>query len=723
MSFGSQTFLVNATTDLYQDGSDVAALPNGGFAIVWTGETAGDAQKDIYLQVFDAFAWRIGSEALVNTTTDGTQENPEIAAGDEGEILIFWQDYNSIGLPNASYRLGDLSGSPLTGEILLGDSDRDLTSVGAVTSVSDGRFVLSYGTQDSGTYYADGARISLVDGTGVEIVDNLRVDTSGHTSGPVTSATLLSGNVVVIWRVYDGTEQGEPYQTRAQVVEPNGSPVGDEFIIHEASSYDKLVNVAALPDGRFVVVWADASGSLDDKYGSAVYASIWNEDGTPASDTILVNTTTTGDQYSPDISAMSDGRFLVAWSDGYYTDDMDIRGQVFAADGSKIGGELTLSEVSEGSKHYPSLATLADGRVAVSWSDYSHAFGDTSVSAVVARLLDFRTGPVDISGSDLDDSFVGTAFADKISGGLGDDFLLGQDGDDKLFGGDGSDKLVGGRGDDTAAGDGGADLFVYFVGDDTMTITDFEPGIDVLALGGLAADFTIEDLVPFVCQEGDDVMIRSGTQEVRFEDTRLSDLSADDVRFLLLGDELPDTLQGSGRAEAIFGFDGDDDLRGEGGNDQLFGGSGDDLLDGWTGNDLLNGESGDDVLLGFAGNDVLNGGVGDDLLFGEEGDDTLIGGDGRDWLEGGTGHDEVTGDEGSDIFVFIVGDDTMTITDFQPGVDLLALGGVGDGFTVADLLPYVSQEGGDVVIRSGTQEVRLEDTLLSDLSASDVFFV
>jgi hypothetical protein len=56
-------------------------------------------------------------------------------------------------------------------------------------------------------------------------------------------------------------------------------------------------------------------------------------------------------------------------------------------------------------------------------------------------------------------------------------------------------------------------------------------------------------------------------------------------------------------------------------------------------------------------------------------------------------------------------------------MDDLALANLRAGFTVMDLLPFVSQVGGDVVIRSGAQEVRFEDTLLSDLSGGDVVFV
>ncbi len=216
----------------------------------------------------------------------------------------------------------------------------------------------------------------------------------------------------------------------------------------------------------------------------------------------------------------------------------------------------------------------------------------------------------------------------------------------------------------------------------------------------------------------------------------------------------------------IAGFAGNDAISGGGGNDRLIGGPGADRLDGGSGideadygsagssvradlantgtntgeaqgdsyvavenlrgsnfGDLLAGDAGANFLWGGQGDDQLFGRGGDDLLDGGTGNDTISGGTGNDTIIGGKGHDRASGDAGADVFRFAIGDDTLTISDFEPGVDDLALVNLGVGFTVRDLLPYVSQEGSDVVIRSGSQEVRFEDTQLSELSAGDVIFV
>ena len=104
------------------------------------------------------------------------------------------------------------------------------------------------------------------------------------------------------------------------------------------------------------------------------------------------------------------------------------------------------------------------------------------------------------------------------------------------------------------------------------------------------------------------------------------------------------------------------------------------------------------------------------------GDDTIIGDTGDDVLRGFDGTDTVTGGAGADDFAYFAGDDVLIITDFNPGEDQIGFGGLGEDFTLADLLPFVSQVGDDVEIRSGDQAVIVQDTLLANMTEADVFF-
>lgn len=185
----------------------------------------------------------------------------------------------------------------------------------------------------------------------------------------------------------------------------------------------------------------------------------------------------------------------------------------------------------------------------------------------------------------------------------------------------------------------------------------------------------------------------------------LTPTSNDDFGLIVSALSGNDFIDVSDQADRVSGFDGDDLIYGRFGDDTLYGGSGNDQVYGDEGSDILYGNAGDDYLAGGDGNDILNGGSGNDIL------------------DGFQGSDEATGGSGADAFVFFVGEGKLTITDFEPGLDDLELLNLQPDFSISDLLPFVSQQGNDVVIGSGSQEVRFEDTQLSDLSAGDVVFV
>jgi VCBS repeat-containing protein len=82
-------------------------------------------------------------------------------------------------------------------------------------------------------------------------------------------------------------------------------------------------------------------------------------------------------------------------------------------------------------------------------------------------------------------------------------------------------------------------------------------------------------------------------------------------------------LNGTNKADTLFGTAEDD---------SIFGGNGNDRIDGGAGDDRLFGENGDDVLGGGAGDDYLDGGNGNDMLAGGAGNDDIVGGNGQDTL-------------------------------------------------------------------------------------------
>ena len=156
------------------------------------------------------------------------------------------------------------------------------------------------------------------------------------------------------------------------------------------------------------------------------------------------------------------------------------------------------------------------------------AIGTWNGVSFTDRLLDIEW----VRGSSHNDTIVANAFDNLLQGQDGNDWMEGALGNDTLQGGAGNDTLIGNSGTDIMTGDAGADIFAFIIGDGSMTITDFEAGVDDLAIVGLPSDTTASDLIPFVSQDGNDVVIAAGGQEIRFLDTQLSELSGGDVIFV-----------------------------------------------------------------------------------------------------------------------------------------------------------------------------------------------
>ncbi|MDA9464495.1 hypothetical protein [Bradyrhizobium sp. CCBAU 53415] len=297
-----------------------------------------------------ANATTFGSEFLVNTTTVGSQFDASITALSDGRFVMVWTD--------ASGTDGDTSSDAIRAQI----------------------------------FNADGSK------SGTEFLVN--TTTADIQYDPVVTA-LKNGGFVVAWSDGSGSGSDASFQgIRAQVFNADGSKSGSEFLVNSTTTgYQLDEAITALSDGRFVVTWTDGSATGGDTSSWAVRAQIFNADGSKSGTEFLVNTTTSSFQYNPAITALNDGQFVVAWTDGSATggdtSGTAVRAQVFNGDGSKSGVEFLVNSTTIGDQSGPggggsetiTITTLVDGRFVIAWTDYSQTGGDTSSSAIRAQVF------------------------------------------------------------------------------------------------------------------------------------------------------------------------------------------------------------------------------------------------------------------------------------------------------------------------------------------------
>jgi Ca2+-binding RTX toxin-like protein len=227
------------------------------------------------------------------------------------------------------------------------------------------------------------------------------------------------------------------------------------------------------------------------------------------------------------------------------------------------------------------------------------------------------------------ETLVMTAPGHRGTGSDIDNTLIGSTGQDTLDGGVGNDLLQGGRGNDSYVVDSLGDQTVELAGGGRDTVT---AALDwTLALN-------VEDLVLIGAAH-------SGTGNA--------------LGNRITGTALADTLNGAAGADTLIGGDGDDIYRVDnlrdtvvetagGGNDSVISSVSHTLADGVETLTLTRGRL---TGTGNAADNLLNGSTGADHLLGLAGDDTLDGGAGADTMEGGAGNDIYLIDNAGDLII------------------------------------------------------------------------
>jgi Ca2+-binding RTX toxin-like protein len=653
----------------------LAGLADGGFVMAWEvwDQNSGDA--DVYAQRYDAAGRALGGEFRVNTSIAGAQHNASVIALWNGGFRVSWesdpgqwlsQDYDATGQP-----VGGENGTPWYGT---NQSVATFGAQGGYVAVWEewGQSGLDIRAQYFNPAAAPPASPSFLVNSSTEF----------NQKNPAVSA-WADGGFVAVWQSEQNGPNGWSSSISGQSYDERGNPLGGEFQVlsgDPGTAWWEDIEVAALADGGFVVIWsAPDTLYLDDRIFGQRYDAAGNPLG--SSFRVAADPALATDQHTPAITALTDGGFVVAWQFwNPASSSLDIRAQRYDALGNEVGAANTLTGLEwendtlfagAGDQILRGLSgdDILDGGAGDDSLDGGDGIDTASYASALAGVTVDLLLPGTAGGGAGDDRLTGIEI---IIGGDFDDVLIGNADHNEFHGGGGNDLLVGGAEFDLLYGEAG----------DADTVSYASAG------GGVKVDL-----------EGNYAQDRDGSNPIPIGYDFLSGIEN------AVGSPFDDELKGDWNANFLDGGTGNDTLVGNSGNDTLVGGDGDDSLDGdlWGyGDDSLDGGAGNDNLVSGTGDDSLNGGYGFDTLDGGPGNDSLIGGDGDDslngdlWddgndsLDGGAGNDSLDGGDGNDNLDGGAGDDSLN---GGYGFDTLA-GGEGndslDGGESSDNL-----DGGD----------------------------
>jgi hypothetical protein len=248
--------------------------------------------------------------------------------------------------------------------------------------------VRNVNTQEPGTWQFTVSSATLAFDTDASTQDNRINTTTAQHQHQVSLATFADGSYIATWSSgpanwYAAGPEGpgqtgdgiylQRYDAQGRPVKADGTTPGFEEV-HVNSHIlgrQNFSEVATLADGKFVVTWTSMDGQ--DGSGQGVYAQLFAANGTKIGGETRVAATTLYDQYDAHVSKIAGG-YVISFS----TDDgnsVGVYGQRFNLTGAKtswdgatvlaadVYAQTRISTATVGEQSWASQLTLGDGRV------------------------------------------------------------------------------------------------------------------------------------------------------------------------------------------------------------------------------------------------------------------------------------------------------------------------------------------------------------------------
>jgi|GEM_PF-654139 len=364
-------FLVNESGTGSDHYDPCVAANDSGFVIAWYDYRNGT--YDIFAQRYDAAGDTLGGNILVND--DGgsyDQYEPKIAANDSG-FVITWYDYRSGSNWEIYAQRYNAAGDTMDDNFMVNDDMSGNEHYYPSVAVNDSGFVVAWYDNRVNSYGYD-IFCQRFDTASDTLGPNFLVNSDSGTTDQWDASAVMdaAGNSVVVWydlRHDDGNwnivdQYGQRYDAA-------GNPVGSNFIINDTLSanlrYGYDPKAAFLPGGGFVVTWY----GYDNSWNGIVYAQLFAADGTPVGGNIDVSDGSSS-EYCSDVAA-SDSGFMITWYDNRNS-SWDIYAQLFKFNGDTVGGNFRVDDGSS-DQYNPRIAANGNGYV-VTWQDYRYGNSD-----------------------------------------------------------------------------------------------------------------------------------------------------------------------------------------------------------------------------------------------------------------------------------------------------------------------------------------------------------
>jgi len=604
--------------------SAVAALANGGFAVLYT-ETASNPDT-LYARAYTAAGTPVGAAVAVATST--SFDGIHLTGRAEGGFAIIWSTGTDL-----FGRFHDNNGAALGAAFTVSASPRT-DRLPMIDQLEDGGYIAVWqritvnGDTDVGAVRLDAA------GAVVGAEFRPHASGTGAQSVPVVAA-LGDGGFVILW-----SGEGEVFGRRYDSAGVGGA----EFRVNMTPVGDQMwPAVIALDDGGFIASWTSTG---QDGSGNGIFAQAFDAAGLRYGAEFQVNAVSGGTQTLAvatidSIAQLADGTLVFSWEGAGAGDSGGVFVRRFSLDlpAIPISGTAGPDEL-EGTAGDDIIYGLGGDDILIGGAGADSLYGGPGNDIY---LVDNSADQViEVAGEGSDTIYTSVTY--QLAAGQSVELLAAQDNSQtsalNLIGNELANVIFGNSGANFLDGGAGTDIMTGFGGDDIYAIDNAGDVVDEGQNGGNDAIYTT---FSYVLGLGMSIEILAA------RDNSLT------VAMNLFGNELNNIIFGNSGANFIDGGTGADIMTGFGGDDvYAIDNAGDVVDEGQNGGaDTI--YTNFSYVLGFGASvEILaardNSSTATMNLFGNELDNFIFGNNGANFLDGQVGADTMTGFGGDDIY-------------------------------------------------------------------------
>lgn len=539
---------INGTQDGAQTGLRLAPLPGGGFAAVWESAPRSGPDGGLWGQTFNARGKPVGEAHRIVDGAAVAAGVPEIVRLADGNLAVAWQRSGFTPPAELVTQVFTPEWEAVSEPVAVIGTPSFFQP--GLVALPDGGYSVLWTKYDPVLRYT-GMYARAFDADG-NAQGPIRTLTGPDTRGSAYyDATLLTdGRSVSVWgaQEFDDADIFQGSRVVARFQSRDGTLRKEIALTPLDSASTPRPEIAALADGGFVVAWDEAN--LGGSYEGGAFR-VFDADGKAETRVLSFNPGTPPISFNAvEVAALPDGGFVIVWvkdtEDGPFGRNWEIHAKRYDSEARLVGDEFKVNPFTAVNiESGPTISVFDDGSYVIGWAKsidggvsprnpndlFVQKFKAQMIGSNKGDTLDDRGGADTILGRNGNDRLFGRGGDDRIDGGKGNDRLRGDAGNDVLLGGVGKDTLDGGAGRDRMTGGAGADTFVFGKGDGHDRITDFTDDVDTLTLDSALWKGTLtvnEVLTRFAHVAGGSVVLDFGADEITLTAvTRIADLRDD----------------------------------------------------------------------------------------------------------------------------------------------------------------------------------------------------